>query len=269
MNNALADLGLASWKPLLTALALPPVPLLALLLVAAALLWVRRASGWLLFALATAGLWLTACAGFGEALEAALLDRQSALQEAQVQVFQQSARARRDVAIVVLGAGREARAPEYAAANLARESLERLRYGAWLARRTGAPLAFSGGVGWAQRGGPSEAEVALRIAREELGRPLSWAEGESRDTRENAARTVALLRRSDVAEIVIVTHGWHMPRALRAFRAAAGGRVRLVPAPMGLAPRVENPVLRWLPTSEGHAQVRHVLRETLGLLFGQ
>ena len=269
MNSALTDLGLASWKPLLTALALPPVPLLALLLGAAALLWTRRGVGWLLFTLATAGLWLTACAGFGDLLEAALLERQPALTTVQVQALQHAAQARRDVAIVVLGGGREAHAPEYAAPSLARESLERLRYGAWLARRTGAPLAFSGGVGWAQRGGPSEAEVALRIAREEFGRPLSWAEGESRDTRENAARTVALLRRSDIAEIVIVTHGWHMPRALRAFRAAAGERVRLVPAPMGMAPRVEDPTLRWLPTAEGTAHVRHVLREALGLLLGQ
>ena len=40
---------------------------------------------------------------------------------------------------------------------------------------------------------------------------------ESRDTRENAARTLALLKPAGIDHIVLVTHGYHMPRALRAF----------------------------------------------------
>lgn len=268
MNSALTDLDLASWRPVLTALVLPPVPLLALLALAGALLWTRRAAGWLLLATCAAGLWLAGCAGVGDWLQATLLDVPPALATPKLQALEQASRTRRDVVVVVLGAGREAWAPEYAAGNLARESLERLRYGVWLSRRIGAPLAFSGGVGHAQRGGAPEAELAMRIAREEFGRPLSWAETKSRDTRENASHTVAQLRRSDIGELVVVTHGWHMQRALRAFRLAAGDRLRITPAPMGLAPRVESPLLRWLPSAEGHAQVRHVLREALGLMLG-
>lgn len=268
MNSALTALDLASWKPVLTALALPPVPLLVLLALAGALLWARRAAGWLLLATGTAGLWLAGCAGFGDWLQATLLDVPPTLGPPQLQALQQASRARRDIAVVVLGAGREALAPEYAAGSLARESLERLRYGVWLSRRIGAPLAFSGGVGHAQQGGASEAEVAMRIAREEFGRPLSWAETQSRDTRENASHTVAQLRQSDIGELVVVTHGWHMQRALRAFHRSAGDRLRITPAPMGLAPRVERPLLRWLPSAEGHAHVRHVLREALGLTLG-
>ena len=80
-----------------------------------------------------------------------------------------------------------------------------------------APLAFSGGVGWAQQGSTSEARVAAKIAAEEFGRPLRWVEDDSRDTRENAAKTIALLKPAGIQHIVLVTHGYHMRRALRAF----------------------------------------------------
>jgi uncharacterized SAM-binding protein YcdF (DUF218 family) len=71
--------------------------------------------------------------------------------------------------------------------------------------------------------------------------------------------------------LVLVTHGWHMPRALRAFREAAarsGATWQLVPAPMGLAQRIERPTLRWVPSSEGFLLVRAVLRERIGWWLG-
>ena len=146
--------------------------------------------------------------------------------------------------------------------------MERLRYGVWLARQTGAPLAFSGGVGHAQRKSVSEAEVAARIAREEYGRPLKWVEAESRDTRENAARTVALLKPAGVDHIVLVTHWLHMPRALRAFREAAGSAMRIEAAPMSLAGDTELSALSWVPSNTGFVQMRYALREWLGRLAG-
>jgi hypothetical protein len=54
-------------------------------------------------------------------------------------------------------------APEYGVGNLAAPSLERLRYGLWLSRSTGVPVAFSGGVGWAQnQSGPKRHRDAHR-----------------------------------------------------------------------------------------------------------
>ncbi len=161
----------------------------------------------------------------------------------------------------MLGGGVEKLAPEYGTSNLQPYSMERLRYGVWLARQTGAPLAFSGGVGHAQRKSVSEAEVAARIAREEYGRPLKWIEAESRDTRENAARTVALLKPAGVDHIVLVTHWLHMPRALRAFREAAGSAMRIEAAPMSLAGDTELSALSWVPSNTGFVQMRYALRE--------
>jgi uncharacterized SAM-binding protein YcdF (DUF218 family) len=93
----------------------------------------------------------------------------------------------------------------------------------------------------------------------------------SRDTRENAQYSAALLRDLDVQQVVLVTHGWHMPRALRAFKDAAArekAQWEIVPAPMGLGQSVERPALRWIPSSEGVQLVRAVLREKFAVLLG-
>jgi uncharacterized SAM-binding protein YcdF (DUF218 family) len=141
----------------------------------------------------------------------------------------------------------------------------------WLSRETGAPAGFSGGVGYGQLPGASEAEIASRIAAQEFNRPLKWTETESRDTRENAKHTIALLRAAGVTQVVLVTHGYHMPRALRAFQQAAtggGAPLRVIPAPIGLATHDARLALRWMPSNEGFVRTREVLREAVGLLSG-
>ena len=59
-------------------------------------------------------------------------------------------------------------------------------------------------------------------------------------------RTLPLMLRNGVTEVLVVTHGWHMPRAVRAFEQAANGRLKVTAAPMGLAPRIDRPLLKWL-----------------------
>jgi uncharacterized SAM-binding protein YcdF (DUF218 family) len=268
MNALVGELGLSSWKAIASALLLPPVPFLLLALWGALLLWSRRGVGWLLTAASLFGLWLSACAGFGQVLSQLLLSPPPALSAARIDALRREAHANHNVAIIVLGGGREVLAPEYGLSSLTPEALERLRFGVWLGRETGIPVGFSGGSGFGRNDSASEAQIASRIAANDFGRPLRWSEEESRDTRENAGRTVALLRPTAIRKIVLVTHGWHMPRALRAFEAAARGGYQIVAAPMGLAPRVERPVLRWLPTAPGFVYVHHVLHEALGLAMG-
>ena len=258
--------GAAGLKPLLTALLLPPVPLLLLMLAGGGLLRRRPRAGRLLLWAGAAAIWLCSTTACGEWLQQQLLQPPPALPADAL-----GAGGAAGGAILVLGGGRESEAPEYGAPNLSPYSLERLRYGLWLSRRSGLPTGFSGGVGHAQTEGVAEAEVASRIAANEFGRPLLWAEGGSRDTRENAARSVALLRESGVTRIVLVTHGWHMPRSLRAFEQAiarSGGGITLLAAPMGLARDDSVPPLRWLPSQAGFAATRHALREFLGLWAG-
>ena len=172
-------------------------------------------------------------------------------------------------AIVVLGGGRRELAPEYGVSSLKPRSIERLRYGLWLARETGLPVAFSGGVGHGAIAGASEAEIAGRIAEREFGRPLRWTETESRDTRENAQRTVALLRPQGIEQIVVVTEGYHMPRALDHFaNAVAGSRLRITAAPMALPSGGRLRAADWLPSPRAAEDVWLVLHEFWGRLAG-
>ena len=269
MNAFLALLGIESWKPVLGALALPPVPFLLLILVGARLLLPRRGLGWIVILLGVGGLWLSACSGTAQLLTTWVLKSPPALSSADIAQLKARQREKNPQAIVVLGSGVERLAPEYGVASLQAPSLERLRYGLWLGRETGVPVAFSGGVGWAQSGdGQTEAQVAAHVAAQDFGRPLKWLEDQSRDTRENAMRSVALLKAEGIRHIVLVTHGTHMPRALRAFEDAARGEIGIQPAPMGLASQLTTPDLAWIPSSGGFEQVRRVLHELLGLAAG-
>ncbi|MES2960205.1 MAG: YdcF family protein [Pseudomonadota bacterium] len=272
MNDLFLMLGIESWKPVLSSLLLPPVPFLFLTLVGARMISWRRVWGWTFVLSATLGVWLSACYGVGEWLQSAVLSPPPPLASTRITTLGRDMVSRQSVAIVVLGSGREALAPEYGVASLVPTSSERLRYGIWLGRQTGAPVMFSGGLGHAAQPGAAEAEVAAQIAARDFGRPLRWAETRSRDTRENARYAVALLHEEPkVGRLVLVTSGWHMPRALRAFREAsarAGAGWELIPAPMGLASRVERPSLRWVPSAEGVFLVRAVVSEKMGWWLG-
>ena len=273
VNNLLILLGLETWKPLLTALVLPPVPLLLLVLIGARTILPRRGLGWLIIVVSVGLLWASACTGTARVLNTYVLHPPAALSAERIKELRDDAKgdpkgdAKSQTAIVILGGGLEPFAPEYGAGNLSHTSLERLRYGIWLSRQTGLPTAFSGGVGWAQPDATPEARIAANIAATEFSRPIKWVEDNARDTHENAGRSVALLRAAGIKHIVLVTHAVHMPRALHEFETAAGTSLRVEAAPMGLARDVELPSLRWVPSGLGAIQVREILRELVGRVF--
>lgn len=284
----------ASYKPLLTALVLPPVPFLVLILVGARLILPRRGLGYLVLLLGVLGIWFSTCQVTALALQDHVLKPPGPLQGAQlarletvgkayVQQLGQARRAGRgvtvapSVAIIALGAGREPLAPEYGVSDLTHFSAERLRYAIWLGQRTGLPVGFSGGVGWGQQGdvGASEAETAARVAQQFYGVPLRWMETRSADTRQNAALTVAMLAEQRVQEVVVVTDAFHMPRALRLFNEAAKHEaalhpdrpiLRVTPAPTHYWRREGS--LDWLPSVGGATNVRVGLKEALAQLTG-
>jgi uncharacterized SAM-binding protein YcdF (DUF218 family) len=268
VNSFFVMLGIESWKPVIAALVLPPVPFLFLTLVGARLLLPRRGLGWLLILISVALLWLSACLGAARGLTQLMLQPPAALSFDRVRELRADVTAKKPVAIVILGAGAEAFAPEYGVSNLREQSLERLRYGLWLGRETGAPVAYSGGIGWGQDEGTPEARIAAKIAADDFGRPIKWLEEDSHDTHENASLTVALLKPAGIDHIVLVTHGYHMPRALRDFSEAAGPGIQIEAAPMGLARKFATSTLDWMPSGDGFVQMRLVLREIVGKVAG-
>lgn len=265
MNEILLHLGIESWKPLIGMLVLPPVPFILLILIGARLMFNRRLIAWLLILVGTGGIWFGSTAAVASGLYNWLLHPPPALTESQIADLKRAPK----TAIVVLGGGRRLLAPEYGVSSLSVRSADRLRFGIWLSRETGLPLAFSGGVAHGARPGPTEAEIAARVAEREFGRPLRWTENESRDTRENAVKTVALLLPQGIEQIVLVTESFHMPRALANFqRAAEGRKLQIVPAPMNVPVPERMRVGDWLPTPASARETWFVFHEWLGRMAG-
>lgn len=281
-----------AYKPVVTALLLPPVPFLLLVLIGARLILPRRGLGYSVLILGVLGLWFSNCHITAVLLQnhvlkpppALLGPNQARLEGAGRTYAQQEVQLRRSghaaavtppAAIIALGGGRDVLAPQYGTADLSAYSAERLRYAIWLGRRTGLPIGFSGGIGWGQKGevGASEAEIAARVAQQFYGVNLKWTETESADTRQNAAYTVAMLAEQGVPEIVLVTDAFHMPRARQVFvdaaqRLAAKRPDRMLitvtPAPLGYWRRGE---LDWLPSLAGAVNVRVALKECIALML--
>jgi hypothetical protein len=144
MNDLFLALGIETWKPLVGALLLPPVPLLLLILAGALWLPRRRALGWTAVLLGVVGLWAASTTAVGFGLVQALSDPPPALTAAQITRLARAPR----TAIVVLGGGIRRVAPEYASSDLRYMTLERLRYGIWLARQTGLPGCSTAASRW-------------------------------------------------------------------------------------------------------------------------
>lgn len=255
---------LLALKPILTTLVLPATSGLLLLIALCMWAWRRTATRsntrlpvvWI--GLTTIGMWFLSCQAVAIWLSLHLLPQVSPIHPEDLKRLHVQA-------IVVLGGGVENEALEYNGPTLSPDAMSRLLYGVHLSRNTQLPMAYTGGIGWAgQSRQTSEAEVAA-LALTRLGAPaLRWQENQSRDTRENALLTAALLKNDGITHIALVTHAWHMPRSVRQFEAAG---LQVTPAPMGYIRSDLSPFLQWLPSGKGLRDTGWVIREWLGLLL--
>ncbi|MYM64656.1 YdcF family protein [Pseudomaricurvus sp. HS19] len=245
---------------LLKTLILPPASLFLLALAGLLLLWRWRRLGVTLLAGSLLGLWLLATPQFSGFLLRQLWDQYPPLAQAGVD---EAGGAR---AIVVLGGGQRNSAGEFGGAPTIKAiSLERLRYGAWLQRRSGLPLLVTGGRVYSAMA-ESEAQMMAAIVQQEWGGGEVWQEDGSRTTWENAANAATLLRARGISHILLVTHSWHMPRAAWSFRQQG---LEVIPAGVGY-PGVDsaslNPWLEWLPSASALTNSYYACHEWLGLL---
>ncbi len=163
-------------------------------------------------------------------------------------------------AIVILAGGKFRDAPEYGSDTVNAFTLERLRYGARLARESGLPVAVAGG---APGGGIPEGELMREALATDFGVTARWVETRSRDTAENAEFLVPPLKDASVGRIALVTHAWHMRRARAAFEKYG---LEVVPAPTSFQSEGRN---RWLPSISDLRRSRIALHEWLGLLAAE
>lgn len=159
-------------------------------------------------------------------------------------------------AIVVLDSGRKLGAREYGGSTVREATLERLVYGAWLHRKLGTPILVSGN---------GSREMMADLLRESLGVETRWIEPKSHNTHENAVESAKILRAEGVVRILLVTHFWHMPRAVAAFSAAG---LEVVPAPMGFATLLyARRVLGLLPHPQAIAESYLAVHEWAGMAW--
>lgn len=219
------------------------------------LLW-RIGLGRKLFVLALLLTWLVSLPVTAKLLMAGL-ERYPALSEEQIKHTDTDA-------IVVLGAGRYLKAPEYGQDSVSRNVLFRLRYAAWLAKRTGLPVIPSGGVPLIA--GESEARINGNVLREEFGVRVEHIEQRSRSTWENARYTAQLMKKMGIGQIILVTDAAHMPRAMYAFERNG---INPLPAPTGFVniPEHEHTWLEVLPSAQAMLESYYALHEYLGLLW--
>jgi len=121
-------------------------------------------------------------------------------------------------AIVILGGGTRPRAKEFGGDTLGRLTLERVRYGAVVARRTGLPVLVTGGS--LESGVRPEADLMREALEAEFGVNVRWSDDQARDTGENALNSARILIPEDKRRIVLVMHGFDVRRAVRQFEAA-------------------------------------------------
>lgn len=124
-------------------------------------------------------------------------------------------------AIVILGGGRRKGAidaPEYGNQDISKETMERVRFGAKLAKKTGLPILVTGGKpDQSSKKDQAEALVMSWVLKQEFDLETSWIEGQSATTQENALFSAQLLQKNGIKHIYLVTHFWHIPRAVTIF----------------------------------------------------
>lgn len=164
-------------------------------------------------------------------------------------------------AIVVLGGGRYADAPEYLNDTVSLWTLERLRYAARLHTLSRLPILVSGGSVYGDR--PAEALLMQQVLQNDFDTPVRWSEDKSHNTWENARFSASILKATGINTILLVTQAYHIPRARMAFEAAG---MHVIPAPTGYnafhgaAPAL----LAFLPSAHALENSKRAFHEILG-----
>jgi uncharacterized SAM-binding protein YcdF (DUF218 family) len=148
-------------------------------------------------------------------------------------------------AIVILGGGVRRHAPDYGGDTLAPLSLERVRYGARLARLTHLPVLVTGGT---VLGGEPEGKLMAAALEREFGVSVRWVEDRSRNTHENAVYSAEILRRAGIETVVLVAHSFDIPRGRAEFSAAG---IRTLAAPTGIPSNEPDTMLDFIPSMGG------------------
>ena len=94
------------------------------------------------------------------------------------------------------------------------------------------------------------------VLEKEFRVPVRWIEEASGNTRENAYKSFAILKKDGISRIALVTHAWHMPRAAREFEQAG---FKVIPAATAYTTRYKTDLFAFIPTAGSAAKKQFVL----------
>jgi uncharacterized SAM-binding protein YcdF (DUF218 family) len=164
--------------------------------------------------------------------------------------------------VVVLGGMVDGAAMQRSGQLELNDAVDRISRAAILVRTGQArQVLISGGLAFPLPGEVPEAELLAGWLRDQ-GIPADRivVEPRSRNTRENALESAALVAKHGWKRVLLVTSAWHAPRALGCFRA-----VGLAPDLLGVDHRSGRTVrMLWLPRAEALSTSTDALRELLG-----
>jgi uncharacterized SAM-binding protein YcdF (DUF218 family) len=231
-------------KTLLKNMILPPAGPLLLALLGLLLLKRKPALARILLIVGVVSLWLLSTPVVSDALSG-LVERYPALDLGAASGAQ---------AIVILGGGgQRILAPEYGGPAAEPLLLERLAYGAFVARKTNLPILVTG------------FHVEARAMRDTLQRNFAvdarWVDDQSYDTFENARNSAGLLKSDGVHRVILITRATHMGRSVHEFTAAG---IQVIAAPVGVLASRDKGIYRYLPGPDALQRSHMAIYELLG-----
>ena len=141
-------------------------------------------------------------------------------------------------------------------------TLQRLRVGAALWRRTRLPILVIGGPVWSDD--PPVARVMAESLEADFNVPVRWVEDRSTDTLENARESAAILHAAGLSSVYVVTHAWHLKRARLAFMRYG---IAASPAPVLPDRGPDDMLYLLLPRPSAWVASYEGLHELIGLVF--
>jgi uncharacterized SAM-binding protein YcdF (DUF218 family) len=235
----------------LSDLVLPPTSLILATLAGALLLRRWRRLGIALIVLAQAVLLALAMPAIASALSRALEPppvTAADLQRAQV--------------IVILAGGNNRGAPEWGGETVKTYTLQRLRYGARLARETGLPVYVTGGR--PEGGRFAEATLMRNVLVDEYRLPVLGVDTTAMTTGENAMAAARDLRPQGLTRVALVTDAVHMPRSRQVFEAAG---LEVIACPTAYAGQRPFRLAQLVPGAAALQQSQAALREWASGLY--
>ncbi len=163
-------------------------------------------------------------------------------------------------AIVILSSSQNEFAPEFGESVSDDQQLVRVRYGAFLQRKTQIPVLLAGGSVRGDEKRSLAATMAFDLV-SGYGGKVDWLENTSRTTAENAKNSYTILAAENKTTILLVTSARHMMRSKWSFEQVG---FTVIPAPTDFLDHDQMTINSFIPSASSLELSSQVMHEWLG-----